>query len=338
MNPRQPKVSVAVYLGGLTSQASTTQERNIFGQVRPHIAGEEEPVGSSSARVSKAMHMLKENMSEALGNQRMENGSGDEAEERSVTNHVGEDAKSSRSHESLYLRTQHLLLSKVKGRKGRVDGEQNGSQRWGRQGRWPRESIGNNIGHPSSVVNGEMEFGNESQLLLLAARLRNRLTDGGVNSLELTVKCGITLLRRSEFSGGKGKTLPHSMNLLLDAKMTVGERDGSSGVRMKKESGRGQSRLDLLKSRLHGWCPGEKPRITSQGISERLENGSGGGKNDETEKALEILERGWERIIANGINKIREGGDASDGDRVAQEGERQLCKDTFGQVDQKTGR
>ena len=75
------------------------------------------------------------------------------------------------------------------------------------------------------MVNGEVKFGNESQLPLLAARFRNRLTSEsgderfviseeserttfekitivekrGVNSLELPVKSGIPLLRRGEF-------------------------------------------------------------------------------------------------------------------------------------------
>ena len=75
------------------------------------------------------------------------------------------------------------------------------------------------------MVNGEVKFGNESQLPLLAARFGNRLTsesgderfvigeeserttfekitiveERGVNSLELSVKSGILLLRRGEF-------------------------------------------------------------------------------------------------------------------------------------------
>ena len=75
------------------------------------------------------------------------------------------------------------------------------------------------------MVNGEVKFGNESQLLLLAARFGNIFTSEsgderfvigeeserttfekitivekrGVNSLELSVKSGILLLRRGEF-------------------------------------------------------------------------------------------------------------------------------------------
>ena len=75
------------------------------------------------------------------------------------------------------------------------------------------------------MVNGEVKFGNESQLPLLAARLGNRLMGEsshqrfviceeserttfekitvvekeGVNTLELSVKGGILLLRRGEF-------------------------------------------------------------------------------------------------------------------------------------------
>ena len=75
------------------------------------------------------------------------------------------------------------------------------------------------------MVNGEVKFGNESQLPLLAAKFGNRLASEsgderfviseeserttfekitivekrGVNSLELPVKSGIPLLRRGEF-------------------------------------------------------------------------------------------------------------------------------------------
>ena len=75
------------------------------------------------------------------------------------------------------------------------------------------------------MVNGEVKFGNESQLPLLAGEFGNRLASesgderfvigkeserttfekitivekGGVNSLELSVKSGIPLLRRGEF-------------------------------------------------------------------------------------------------------------------------------------------
>ena len=75
------------------------------------------------------------------------------------------------------------------------------------------------------MVNGEMKFGNESQLSLLAAGFGDRLTSEsgderfviskeserttfkkitivekrGVNSLELLVKSGIPLLRRGQF-------------------------------------------------------------------------------------------------------------------------------------------
>ena len=75
------------------------------------------------------------------------------------------------------------------------------------------------------MVNGEVKFRNESQLPLLAAGFGNRLTSesgderfvigeeserttfekitivekGGVNSLELSVKSGIPLLRRGQF-------------------------------------------------------------------------------------------------------------------------------------------
>ena len=134
------------------------------------------------------------------------------------------------------------------------------------------------------MVNGEMEFRNESQLPLLAARLGNRLVGergnqrfvvskeserttfkeilvvekGGVISLEFSVKSGIALLRRGEFGGEKGKGLPHSMNLLLkdSTKMAIGgissEGDRSSGVRMEEKSGRGQNFLDVVKSNPHG--------------------------------------------------------------------------------------
>ena len=65
--------------------------------------------------------MLKENMSETLGNQGAKNRSGNIAKERLVAKQVGVDAKGRRSFESLDLRTQHLLLSKVERRNGGGD-------------------------------------------------------------------------------------------------------------------------------------------------------------------------------------------------------------------------
>ena len=81
--------------------------------------------------------------------------------------------KSRRNLESLYFRGKHLLLGKVKRGKRRIHREQSSNQRRWRSWRRPGEGIGDVIGLPSSVVNGEMEFGNEGQLTLLAARLRD---------------------------------------------------------------------------------------------------------------------------------------------------------------------
>ena len=69
------------------------------------------------------MNMLKENMSETLGNQGAKNRSGNIAKEGLVAKQVGVDAKGRRSFESLDLRTQHLLLGKVERRKERSDWE-----------------------------------------------------------------------------------------------------------------------------------------------------------------------------------------------------------------------
>ena len=122
-NGSWPKMSMAVHLRSLAGKADLAPEGNIFGLVRPDVAGREEPAGSRGARVSKSMNMLKENMSETLGNQGAKNRSGNIAKERLVAKQVGVDAKGRRSFESLDLRTQHLLLSKVERRKGRSDWE-----------------------------------------------------------------------------------------------------------------------------------------------------------------------------------------------------------------------
>ena len=45
-NGHWPKMSMAVHFRGLASEAGTTPEGDIFGQVRPDIAGGKEPVGS----------------------------------------------------------------------------------------------------------------------------------------------------------------------------------------------------------------------------------------------------------------------------------------------------
>ena len=75
-----------------------------------------------------------------------------------------------------------------------------------------------------------------------------------------------------------------------------GEGDRGGGMRVNEKSGGGQGRLDVLKSHLHGRCPGEGTEISGQGISKGAEDGGGVGhktvvKIDETEKPLEIFER-----------------------------------------------
>ena len=86
-----------------------------------------------------------------------------------------------------------------------------------------------------------MEFRNECQLPLLMARFRSGVTGegsdlrlviseererttfkeiavvekGGINSLEFTVKGGVTLLRRSEFGREEGEWLANSLDLLV---------------------------------------------------------------------------------------------------------------------------
>ena len=91
------------------------------------------------------------------------------------------------------------------------------------------------------MMNGEMEFRNESQLSLLTARFGNGVAGesldqqlvirekierttfeeiavmekGGINSLEFTVKGGVTLLRRSEFGRKEGEWLANSLYLLV---------------------------------------------------------------------------------------------------------------------------
>ena len=111
------KMSMAVDFRRLTGKTGTAPQGYIFGQMRPDITGREEPAGSPS----KAMNMLKKDMSETLRNERAKNGSGDITKERRVPEHVGANTKMRRKLESLYLRTGNLLLSQVKRRKGRSD-------------------------------------------------------------------------------------------------------------------------------------------------------------------------------------------------------------------------
>ena len=120
-NGRRLKMSMAVDFRRLTGKTGTAPQGYIFGQMRPDITGREEPAGSPGARVSKAMNMLKKDMSESLRNKRAKNGSGDITQERRVPEHVGANTKMRRKLESLYLRTGNLLLSLVKRRKGRSD-------------------------------------------------------------------------------------------------------------------------------------------------------------------------------------------------------------------------
>ena len=98
-------------------------KRNIFGQIRARHNGKRGVAGSPGAWVSKSVNMSKENIAETVGNKGAENRSGDIAEERCITKHVGVNAKVRRKLERLDLRTGSLLLSKVKRRKGRSNRE-----------------------------------------------------------------------------------------------------------------------------------------------------------------------------------------------------------------------
>ena len=86
-----------------------------------------------------------------------------------------------------------------------------------------------------------MKFRNKCQLPLLSARLRSGVAGecsdqrlviskkserttfeeiaivekGGINSLEFTIKGGVTLLRRSEFGREEGEWLANSLDLLV---------------------------------------------------------------------------------------------------------------------------
>ena len=67
----------------------------------------------------------------------------------------------------------------------------------------------------------------------------------GVNSLELTIKGGVALLRRSEFSREKGQRLPGTLYPPLEDSTNVGisgisgEGDEDSGMRVNEKRGRG---------------------------------------------------------------------------------------------------
>ena len=158
------------------------------------------------------------------------------------------------------------------------------------------------------MADGKVKLGKEGQLALLAARLGNggagkgrnkRLViseqsertalkkvtvveERGIDSLELTIKSGVALLRRGEFGREKGERLPGPLDLLLEDSTNVGirgiggEGDRSGGVRMNEQSGGGQGRLDVPKSCPHGGRPGEGTGIAGQG-SEGTEDGGGVG-------------------------------------------------------------
>ena len=88
----------------------------------------------------------------------------------------------------------------------------------------------------------------------------------GINNLELTIKSGVALLRRSKFGREKGKKLPGSLDLLLEDRTNVGirciggEGDRGGGMTMNEKSGGGQGGLDVLKCCPHERCPGERKR------------------------------------------------------------------------------
>ena len=94
-NGSQLKMSMAVDFKPLAGKTGTAPQGYIFGQMRPDITGREEPAGSPGARVSKAMNMLKEDVSETLRNKRAKN--------------VAGNTKMRRKLESLDLRTRNLV-------------------------------------------------------------------------------------------------------------------------------------------------------------------------------------------------------------------------------------
>ena len=59
-------------------------------------------------------------------------------------------------------------------------------------------------------------------------------------------------------------------------------------------------------------------------------------KIDKTKEPLEVLGRGQQRMVANGINMRGEGSDASGSDHVTEKRERRLSKGALGQIDQET--
>ena len=59
-------------------------------------------------------------------------------------------------------------------------------------------------------------------------------------------------------------------------------------------------------------------------------------KIDKTKEPLEVLGRGQQRMVANGINMRGEGRDASGSDHVTEKRERRLSKGALGQIDQET--
>ena len=74
---------------------------------------------------------------------------------------VSLDPESRRRPEGLHLGAKSLLLSKVKWGEWRVHREQCGSDRCERQQRQTGKVIGNDIGHTSSMADGEMDLGDE---------------------------------------------------------------------------------------------------------------------------------------------------------------------------------
>ena len=127
----------------------------------------------------------------------------------------------------MYLRAKSLLLSKVKGRECRIPWKYNsGSGEWRQQRRQTGKGIGEKSERPAL-----------KEVMVVEER--------GVNSLELTIKGGVALLRRSEFGREKGQSLPGTLYPLLEDSTDVGlrgisgEGDMGSGMRVNEKSGRG---------------------------------------------------------------------------------------------------
>ena len=219
-------VGVAVDFGSLTGETGATPGSDVTGKVWPDITRGNEAAGGTNTRMCQVVNVMKYLFTESERNEGPEVASGNVTVKRIVIYLMLGMLEGARMEQLLSLRTRDLLLSQLKRGKRGAGGGRKRRKKWAnrlrRRKRRTGKSISHSVGVTGSMLYGEGEFQEESQLPLLTSRFRwgeavkgchqglvireekERMTfkirpemeNGRIGSLKLTVKCGIPLLSR----------------------------------------------------------------------------------------------------------------------------------------------